>query len=120
MSNPYDLKSAGPPDPHITSWTEKYIKNPPAAKAEMRNAINNADGSIPDAAKDLDMSPRHLHRLIKRVPGIEGKVDLAPPGPKPKKKRKKTNDSIERSIRNLIREMIESSFYEEIEISEEF
>jgi len=110
MSNPYDLKSAGPPDPHITDWTERYIKNPPAARAEMRNAINAADGSLPDAAKDLGMSPRHLHRLVKRVPGIEGKVELAQPGPKPKKRRKKkTNDSIERSIRNLIREMIEES-----------
>ena len=115
MSNPYDKPSAGPIEPNVSDLYKKSVVNRSSALSDILDAVERSDGDLDKAGEILGVSGRTIRRWIKRNRSITKKAEemMAPPGPKPKKTRKKKlkkqNSSIERDIRNLIREMIEES-----------
>jgi hypothetical protein len=117
MSNPYDKPSAGPIEPNVSDLYKRSVVNRSSALSDILDAIERSDGNLDKAGEILGVSGRTIRRWIKRNRSITKKAEsmMAPPGPKPKKTRKKKsekekqNSSIERDIRNLIREMIEES-----------
>lgn len=112
MSNPYDKPSAGPIEPNASDLYKDSVINLPDALSKILDAIKTSDGQLDDAGKKLKVSGRTVRRWINRNKSITAAAKdlMAPPGPKPKKsKKEKQNSSIERDIRNLIREMIEES-----------
>jgi len=116
MSNPYDKPSAGPIEPNVSDLYKKSVVNRSSALSDILDAIERSNGDLDKAGEILGVSGRTIRRWIKRNRSITKKAEsmMAPPGPKPKPKKKKSkkekqNSSIERDIRNLIREMIEES-----------
>lgn len=115
MSNPYDKPSAGPIEPNVSDLYKRSVVNRSSALSDILDAIERSEGNLDKAGEILGVSGRTIRRWIKRNRSITKKAEsmMAPPGPKPEKKKKtkkeKQNSSIERDIRNLIREMIEES-----------